>query len=48
MAEINVTSNQVNSQNVDTIKYNQDDINLLGDDFEEDVIDDPDAATLLD
>ncbi len=30
MAETNVTSNQVNPQNVDTIKYNQDDINLLG------------------
>jgi len=30
MAETNVTSNQVNQQNVDTIKYHQDDINLLG------------------
>lgn len=30
MAEINVTLSQIQSQNVDTVKYNTDDVNLLG------------------
>jgi hypothetical protein len=30
MAEINVTLSQIQSQNVDTVKYNADDVNLLG------------------
>ena len=30
MAEINVTLSQLQSQNVDTVKYNADDVNLLG------------------